>query len=104
MYSLIGSSVKVAGGAPGVPLHVIDEPRGLGLLFWDEEQLAPVLGGDQAISGHLEVGGDGRQGLPCCCVISTGTCAKMKQVSRVAGLKTRPGRPTASPICSTGPR
>ena len=102
MYSLIGSSVKVAGGAPDIPLHVIDEPRGLGLLFWDEEQLAPVLSGHQAISGHLEVGGDGPQGLPCCCVVGPGTCAKAKQVSK-GGRAQNKTWPTASPICSTGP-
>ncbi len=85
--------MKVAGGAPGIPLHVIDEPRCLGLLFWDEEQLAPVLSGDQAISGHLEVGGDGRQGLPCCCGIGPGTCAKVKQVSKGGRAQTRPGLP-----------
>ncbi len=102
MYSLIGSSVKVAGGAPDIPLHVIDEPRGLGLLFWDEEQLAPVLSGHQAISGHLEVGGDGPQGLPCCCVVGPGTCAKAKQVSK-GGRAQNKTWPTASPICREGP-
>ena len=95
--------MKVAGGAPGIPLHVIDEPRCLGLLFWDEEQLAPVLSGHQAISGHLEVGGDGRQGLPRCCGIGPGTCAKVKQVSK-GGRAQNKTWPAASPICSTGPR